>query len=156
MYRHILVATDGSAPANKALEHGIELAKSVGARISVVTVIPPLSAYTCRSDFKAVALDCARKIEIAADDVLANAEAVIKTHGLEGGTVKARDHEPFRAILKTAGDQGADLIITASCGRQRIPTALGGEMINVLSHSNVPVLVYREQPPAAAQVTSIA
>ena len=157
MYRHILVATDGSVLANKALEHGIELARAVGARLSVVTVIPPLSAYACTSDFKAVALDCARKIEIAAEDVLTNAETQIRSNGLEGLTTKARDDVPFRAILNTARDQNADLIITAPYGRHRMPTAgLGGETINILSHSNIPVLIYREQRPIAAQANSIA
>ncbi|MFZ1989492.1 MAG: universal stress protein [Alphaproteobacteria bacterium] len=157
MYQHILIATDGSVLANQALEHGVELAKAVGARVSVVTVIPPISAYGCRSDFEAVALDCARKIEIAADDVLANAEALIKSNGLEGQTVKARDSEPSHAILKMARERGADLIVTAPHSRPRIPTAtLGGEMINVLSHSNIPVLVYRERRGVAAQANSIA
>lgn len=157
MYRHVLIATDGSALANKALEHGLALAKAVGAEVSVVTVIPPISAHACSSDFKAVALDCARKIEIAADDVLANAETLIKSSGLQGQTIRARGEEPFRAILKTARDQGADLIITAPHRQSRISTTfVGGETINVLSHSNIPVLVYREECPVEAQANSIA
>ena len=157
MYQHILIATDGSVLANKALEHGIELAKAVGARVSVLTVIPPISAYGCRSDFEAVALDCARKIEIAADDVLANAETLIKPNDLEGQTVKARDNEPSRAILKTAREQRADLIITAPHSRPRIPTAiLGSETINVLSRSKIPVLIYRDQRAVATLANSIA
>ena len=45
MYQHILIATDGSESATKALEHGLELAKRVGARVTVVTVTEPWSPF---------------------------------------------------------------------------------------------------------------
>jgi nucleotide-binding universal stress UspA family protein len=41
MYKHILIATDGSEIANKAMAHGIELAKEIGAKLSAVTVTEP-------------------------------------------------------------------------------------------------------------------
>jgi nucleotide-binding universal stress UspA family protein len=46
MYKHILIPTDGSELANKAVEHGIALAKAIGARITVVTVTVPFHIFT--------------------------------------------------------------------------------------------------------------
>jgi nucleotide-binding universal stress UspA family protein len=44
MYKHILIATDGSEIANKAMPHAIELAKALGAKLSAVTVTEPYDA----------------------------------------------------------------------------------------------------------------
>ena len=44
MYKHMLVATDGSDVAGKAVEHALGLAKAVGAKVTVLTVTPPWSA----------------------------------------------------------------------------------------------------------------
>jgi polyphosphate kinase 2 PPK2/universal stress protein family protein len=41
MYTNILVPTDGSELAEKAVRHGIALAKRIGAKVSVLTVLPP-------------------------------------------------------------------------------------------------------------------
>ena len=45
MYRHILIATDGSALAEKAVTHGLQLAKSVGAKVTALTVEAPFNIY---------------------------------------------------------------------------------------------------------------
>ena len=41
MYRHILIPTDGSELAEHAVTHGLSLAKSVGAKVSVIVVEQP-------------------------------------------------------------------------------------------------------------------
>jgi nucleotide-binding universal stress UspA family protein len=46
MYRNILIPTDGSELAGKAVEHGIVLAKSIGAKITFLTVTPPFHIFT--------------------------------------------------------------------------------------------------------------
>jgi nucleotide-binding universal stress UspA family protein len=45
MYRKILIATDGSALAEKAVIHGLSLAKSVGANVIALIVEPPFNVY---------------------------------------------------------------------------------------------------------------
>src|SRR5690242_11541844 len=59
MYRHILIPTDGSELAEIGVAHGLALAKSVGARVSVIYVVEPLLAVT--GDFASV-LDRAEKV----------------------------------------------------------------------------------------------
>ena len=44
MYKEILIATDGSELANRALAHGLKLANEVKARVAIVTVTAPWSA----------------------------------------------------------------------------------------------------------------
>lgn len=152
MYKRILVATDGSVLAGRALEHAVELAKALKAHLSIVTVTAPASAYACSSDFEAVAIDCARKIDRAADEVLEAADVLVKSNGLECETIKVRSGQPYRAIVQAAQDEQADLIVMASHCRHRLPAAIiGGETINVLTHSNIPVLVYREERPVPAR-----
>ena len=46
MYTHMLIPTDGSELAGKAVRHGIELAKRIGAKITVLTVLPPFHTFT--------------------------------------------------------------------------------------------------------------
>ena len=45
MYKHILIATDGSELASRALTHGLALAKEVKAPVTLVTVTQPWSAF---------------------------------------------------------------------------------------------------------------
>ena len=44
MYKHILIATDGSELADKGVEHGLALASALGSKVSVLTVSAPLSS----------------------------------------------------------------------------------------------------------------
>ena len=46
MYTNILIPTDGSELAGKAVQHGIALAKRIGAKVTVLTVLPPFHAST--------------------------------------------------------------------------------------------------------------
>lgn len=43
MYKHILIATDGSALADKGIAQGLSLAKQLSARVTVLTVAEPMS-----------------------------------------------------------------------------------------------------------------
>jgi nucleotide-binding universal stress UspA family protein len=46
MYSNILIPTDGSKLAGKAVEHGIGLAKRIGAKVTALTVLPPFPTFT--------------------------------------------------------------------------------------------------------------
>lgn len=49
MYKHILIATDGSELATKGVEHGLALAKPLGAKVTVLTVTEPLEATAAQA-----------------------------------------------------------------------------------------------------------
>ena len=46
MYANILIPTDGSELAGKAVQHGVDLAKRIGAKVIVLTVLPPFHVFT--------------------------------------------------------------------------------------------------------------
>ena len=48
MYRHILIPTDGSELAERGVKHGLALAKSLGAKVSIIFVVEPFSEMTGR------------------------------------------------------------------------------------------------------------
>jgi nucleotide-binding universal stress UspA family protein len=142
MYKHILIATDGSALAEKAVALGLDLAKFLGAKVTIVTVTePPGFATTPTPAF----LDAYEKAATEnASRILASASEVAKKKGVTCVTLHVKDHYPAEGIKSTGKDQGCDLIVMASHGRHGLERLLlGSETIKVLTHSTVPVLVCR-------------
>ena len=145
MYKHILVPTDGSALSARAIEEGIALAKSVGAKVTGLTVsipfhvfaLDPLMVSDTAEQYKK---DCEDRAEKFLDAVTVAAKAA----GVqcEVGHVTA-DH-PYEGIIDTATFKGCDLICMASHGRKGVAgLVLGSETHKVLIHSKIPVLVCR-------------
>ena len=101
------------------------LAKSVGAKVSVIYAVDSLLAVT--GDFASV-LDCA-----------ANAA---KEAGVSCDTIQVEDGQPHQAIIAAAEDKGCDLIVMSSHGRSGLSVLLIGSVTNkVLTHAKTPVLV---------------
>ena len=64
--------------------------------------------------------------------------------GVPVETVRAVSSRPFEAIIETAKERGCDVIFMASHGRSGVAgLLLGSETTKVLTHSKIPVLVYR-------------
>ena len=128
MYTNILIPTDGSALSWEALEHGIALAKQIGAKVTGLTVLPPFHTFTAEH---------AEKTLLAVDHA---AQAA----GVEYELVHVEHEHPYQAIIDTAVSKGCDLIVMASHGRHGISAiVLGSETVKVLTHSKIPVLVHR-------------
>ena len=148
MYKHILVATDGSKLSQKAVKTATRLAKSVGARVTGVYVMPeympPIygeaSLYVTQvspKSFKAAMEKDAK----AALDLVAKEAAAAK---VASAAVKATHSQPWTAIIAAARLKKCDLIVMASHGRRGLAgLLLGSETTKVLTHSKVPVLVVR-------------
>ena len=125
MYRHILIPTDGSEIAERGVAQGLALAKSVGAKVSVIYVVEPLLAVT--GDFASVL------------DRAANAA---KEAGVSCDTIQVEDGQPHQAIIAAAKDKGCDLIVMSSHGRSGLSKLLIGSVTNkVLTLAETPVLV---------------
>jgi nucleotide-binding universal stress UspA family protein len=132
MYTHILIPTDGSELAGKAVQHGVALAKHIGAKVTMLTVFPPDMATTDRE-----------MIEIRKARRQKQLDAVaMQAAGVE--TIQVEHDDPYQAIIDTANSKGCDLIVMASHGRRGISAiVLGSETVKVLTHCKIPVLVYR-------------
>ena len=115
MYRHILIATDGSELAGKGVEHGLALATRLQARATVLTVSEPINTgFDDGLGWSAVGtslpeFQAAR--EEAASRVLDGAVAQATRHGIEVHCLHVADRYAAEAIVETTERQGCDLIV---------------------------------------------
>ncbi len=138
MYTNILIATDGTELAGKAVQHGVALAKRIGAKITIVTVLPP---HMITTDSGMIEIAGARWQEDAQKTLGAVAK---QTAGVACEMIQVEHEHPYRAIIDTADSKGCDLIVMASHGRHGLSAIiLGSETVKVLTHCKIPVLVYR-------------
>jgi len=142
---HILIPTDGSAHANRAVEQGTALAKALGARVTILTVIEPF--HVLSMDPKRVSegrSNYERLAKAEATRILAEADKVAQKHGVAYATAQREHEHPDQAILETAAKGGCDLIAMGSHGRRGVVALiLGSVTAKVLAHSPLPVLIYR-------------
>lgn len=142
MYSHILIATDGSALAEKAITTGLALAKGLRAKATVVTVSGAwASARTCHGSV-AVPFDAYEKAAgETASQILASVSALAKRLNAECVTVHVKGNTA-EGILECAKNSGCDLIVMASHGRRGLSRLiLGSQATRVLTSSSVPVLI---------------
>ena len=146
MYRNILIATDGSDLAAKAVSHGLSLAKAVGGKVTALIVETPFNVFSVPEfqirQMPAAFAQHAEHVKQHAGKVLNHVAGAAKAAGVPCDTVQVEDDQPYRAIIKTAEDEGCDLIVMASHGRSGISAVLLGSVTNkVLTHTKIPVLV---------------
>jgi nucleotide-binding universal stress UspA family protein len=146
MYKHILIPTDGSEIAGKGVQHGLELAKALGAAATVLTVTVlwgPLESARKASVKNAVAA-LKKEADEEAQRILDDVSELAKTIGTSIDTVHETHTSSAAAIVLTAAGRGCDLIVMSSHGRRGIQRAvLGSQTAEVLTTATVPVLVAR-------------
>jgi nucleotide-binding universal stress UspA family protein len=147
MYKHILVPTDGSALSQTAIGYGIALAKSVGARVTGVTVTAPFHVFAVDPEMISDTLESYKhRMKKLATKYLAQAKDAAAQAGVNYEGAEVEHEHPYQAIIETAKKGGCDLIVMASHGRRGLSAlVLGSETVKVLTHSSIPVLVYRSQ-----------
>ncbi len=147
MFKHILVPTDGSALSSDTVRRAVGFAKEAGARVTFLFAKPdyPVAFYgegalidpTTPEKFAEIA-------EKQAQDILAASVRTAAEAGVPCETVSVTNDVPYEAIIDAAADRGCDLIFMASHGRRGFSgLLLGSETQKVLTHSKIPVLVYR-------------
>lgn len=145
MYRNILIATDGSDLADKALHHGLALAKATGAKVTLLHVTEPFPVVMSEEAILSNPIEDYDKAVVAsAGKILGLAADTAAKAGVTAMTRHEKDQYPAEGIVKAAGTIGADLIVMASHGRRGISKLLlGSQATEVLTHSKVPVLICR-------------
>jgi nucleotide-binding universal stress UspA family protein len=149
MYRHILIPTDGSELAHKAVVEGLSLSKSLGAKVTVITVIASFNIYdvmnASRANQTPVAFEEYAKNASAQAELMLNRIAEdAKAAGVQCETLQIIHDHPYEAIVAAAKEKGCELIVMASHGRGGIAAiVLGSVTAKVLTHTAIPVLVYR-------------
>jgi nucleotide-binding universal stress UspA family protein len=148
VYKHILIATDGSELALKGLEHGLALAKVLGAEVTVLTVSDPMHPDAMRAA-TAMGMDTAvrdynQQLEHLAKERFAVVDDRAREHGIEVYLAHKIEASPAEAIVEMANVRDCDLIVMASHGRRGFQKMLlGSQTSEVLVKTAVPVLVIR-------------
>jgi nucleotide-binding universal stress UspA family protein len=143
MYTHVLIATDGSKLAHKAIRAGLSLAKRLDAKATAVFVSEPWAAARTCHGAAAVPFDAFEQAAGGlARDVLSEVDDAAKDLGVSCATVHIKDLTAAEGIMHAAKVRGCDLIVVASHGRRGVDRLLLGSHANrVLTQSVVPVLV---------------
>lgn len=145
MYRHIVIPTDGSALSDHAIDQALSLAKDIHARVTLITVVRPFHVFAVAPEQLAdTRVQYEQHAREEASGYLKAAQAKADALGIACDTAIVLHEHPYEAIIDTAGETGADLIAMASRGRRGVSALmLGSETLKVLTHSKIPVLVYR-------------
>ena len=144
MYKNLLIATDGSELAQKAVQQGLALAKALGATATAVTVTEHWAALVSGDGMVFPVDDYEKGCAANADKILAGVSGVARTIGIACETVHVKDQFPADGIIDCARKLGSDLIVMASHGRRGVSRLLMGSQANsVVTHSVVPVLICR-------------
>jgi nucleotide-binding universal stress UspA family protein len=147
MFKHILIPTDGSETADKAVQAGLEFAKFAGARVTVFTAVPEYQMPASNEIAAGELLpkqEYERRALLAAEQILRPIARRAKAAGVMALTDAAMSDRPWQAIVRAAQKHGCDLIFIASHARKGLSALLqGSETYEVLKHSQVPTLVVR-------------
>jgi nucleotide-binding universal stress UspA family protein len=147
MYKHILVPIDGSEISNNAIVAAVKLAKVLGAKVTgfYATEDYPVSPF---ADYVPGSIPTPEEFratqEARAKQYLGVLDREAKAAGVPSASAYAPAISPYKAIIHAAEEKGCDLILMASHGRRGMSgLVLGSETNKVLTHSKIPVLVYR-------------
>ena len=147
MFKHILVPTDGSDLSSETVKRAVDFARESGAKITFFFAKPdyPIAFYgegalidpTTPERFSEMA-------EKQAQEILSRATKLADAAGVSNAIVSTVSDIPYVSIIDAATNAGCDLIFMASHGRRGFSgLLLGSETQKVLTHSKIPVLVYR-------------
>jgi len=148
MYRHILIPTDGSVTAAKAVAAGTEYAREANAKVLFFTALPEypipresevMSHHRVKSVF-----EYEEEAAVKARVILDRAAARAKADNVEFETEFALCDKPYEAIIAAAKKHGCDAIFMSSHGRSGVPALwYGSQTHEVLARTDIPTLVYR-------------
>jgi nucleotide-binding universal stress UspA family protein len=141
-----VIAEAGSELAERAVKDGIALAKSAGAKVTVIMVAElwfgsqPFMQPWSLQELRKYNEDIKKQV----GSVLKRAEDAAKQAGVSCDTIQVEEVAPYQAIITAAAERGCDLIVMASHGRSGLSAVVLGSVTNkVLAHTKIPVLVVR-------------
>lgn len=157
MFRHILIPTDGSHLSQLAVDGGIELARALSARVTAYACLPPYP-YTPFSEVVVEPpAEYQERAEQEAREHLRAVELACEAAGVACTAIVSIHPTPYQGIIDTAEKHGCDVIFMASHGRRGLSSLLiGSETQRVLTHTQIPVIVYRERRARSPRKASAA
>ncbi|WP_274571311.1 universal stress protein [Neisseria leonii] len=150
MYRHLVVAVDGSATSANALKHACGVAQSGGARLTLVHVANPAEYMALAPEFLQHDSYEAAAVE-GGNEVLAAAAALAAENGISGAAThllvaNKGAREMAQELVDYADAQGADLLVLGTHGRTGLMHLLMGSFAEtVMRQSHLPLLIIRSE-----------
>ncbi len=147
MFKHILIPTDGSRTAAKAIEAGTRLAKEMGARVTGFHAQEPLPLHIHGEGYladKELVAEFERRASEFAAKCLGEVGDAAKAAGVPFEALVLKSPSPYKAIVEAAKQQKCDAIFIASHGHKGLTgLVLGSVTQKVLVNAEIPVLVFR-------------
>jgi nucleotide-binding universal stress UspA family protein len=147
MFQRILIPTDGSTVARKAIQAGIQFAKEAGGSVVgyyAVETIERLHYAEGRSGRPLAVKGLEKRLREQGQQYLDEIRKAAEAAGVACETVMTSHATPFQGIIDAARKKKCDVIFIASHGRGKLASLLLGSVTQkVLAHSTIPVLVYR-------------
>ena len=149
MFKHILLATDGSTLSDQAVQPAIRLANALGAKITAVHVVGEYHLHLHDEGFAmpnipALKMRFEEEEAARADKILGAVKKAAADAGVACFSAVLTGDVPYERIIEQAEKSNCDVIVMASHGRQGLQSILlGSETQKVLTHSKIPVLVCR-------------
>jgi nucleotide-binding universal stress UspA family protein len=135
MFKSIVVGTDGSDTATQAVHQAVDLARSVGAKVELVSAYEPIPAQRLSEERRQAPEDLQWTIgpREDVDATLAAAADIVRDAGV-AVEIYARQGDPADAILDVAEERGSDLIVVGNKGMTGAKRFLLGSVPNKVSH----------------------
>jgi nucleotide-binding universal stress UspA family protein len=147
MFKHILISTDGSPVSNKAAKAGVALASALGAKVTAYYTVEQLQpvyadeGYMMNQKMIEGIEDSARQAGQKRVDAIGK---MAKAAGVPFASVVTKALIPYEGIIAAAKKRRCDVIFMASHGRRGLSRLIMGSVTQkVLTHSRIPVVVYR-------------
>jgi nucleotide-binding universal stress UspA family protein len=145
MFKHILVPTDGSQFSQDTVSRAVSFAKEAGARITAFNAMREvpynLGAKEVHMPSRTEEIE---REEKEAQEILSFVENLCQEAGVPCAKLTLTNNVVYEAIIEAATQSGCDLIFMASHGRRGLSALLlGSETNKVLTHTKIPVLVFR-------------
>ncbi len=130
---NIVVGTDGTETATRALDRAAALAAALGAKLHVVTAYSERPSGVPSASVVSIDAGWAAGARSTAEKVVAEAEARVRDAGVTEVSGEAVAGDPAEVLLRTSADRGADLLVVGSKGMQSTARFLLGPIANKVS-----------------------
>jgi nucleotide-binding universal stress UspA family protein len=147
MFKHILIPTDGSPLASKAVEAGLVFAREIGAKVTAYYAVEEIQPHVYGEGYimdRKLMEEFDRRVREIGQQHVDSISKAAKDAGVQFTSVVNKAYAPHEGIIEAAKKQRCDVIFMASHGRRGLSGLIMGSVTNkVLTHSKIPVLVYR-------------
>jgi nucleotide-binding universal stress UspA family protein len=147
MFKHVLIPTDGSKVARRAIKAGVALAKELGAKVTAYYAMETFQPYVYSEGYimnTATLRNFEEQARALGRKYLGEVEKAAKAAGVPCNSVMSKPATPAHGIVDAAKRKKCDVIFMASHGRGEFASlVLGSVTQKVLARSKIPVLVFR-------------